>query len=159
MRLLTPDERQAQLQSGMHVVDLGAAPGGWTWQFVRRNMHVIAVDNGNMQSKLLDTGLVEHIREDGFSYQPTEAIDWMVCDIIDHPQRVVERVAQWLTSRWCKQSIFNLKLPMKQRYQQTQKYLEYLTQELEHNGMRYRIACKQLYHDREEVTVYVRTLP
>src|SRR3569833_3229528 len=29
--LLTPEEQEASLQPGMRAVDLGAAPGGWTW--------------------------------------------------------------------------------------------------------------------------------
>jgi 23S rRNA (cytidine2498-2'-O)-methyltransferase len=156
LRFLTESERQQWLMPGMQAVDLGAAPGGWTWQLVKRQLHVIAVDNGNMQADLMESGLVEHIRADGFTYQPAHPVDWMVCDIIDRPQRVVERAALWLTSAWCKQTVFNLKLPMKQRYQHTQDCLHYLREQLEQNALTYRMACKQLYHDREEVTVFVR---
>ena len=158
MRLLSAKDREQLLKPGMHAVDLGAAPGGWTWQLVRRHIQVTAVDNGNMQTALLETGLVEHIRADGFTYQPAQPVDWMVCDIIDRPQRVIERAALWLTSRWCRQTIFNLKLPMKQRYQHTYECLEYLKDQLEKNKLHYKMACKQLYHDREEVTVFVRVL-
>ncbi|KPJ90780.1 MAG: hypothetical protein AMJ53_12935 [Gammaproteobacteria bacterium SG8_11] len=158
LRLLTVKEREQLLHAGMHAVDLGAAPGGWTWQLVKRNIHVIAVDNGNLHPQLFDSGLVEHVRVDGFTYQPAQPVDWMVCDIIDRPQRVIECAAQWLTSGWCKQSIFNLKLPMKQRYQHTSACLAFLQTQLQAHNINYRLACKQLYHDREEVTVFVRLL-
>lgn len=158
LRLLSANEQEQLLTPGMSAVDLGAAPGGWTWQLVRRHIHVTAVDNGTMQAELLETGLVEHIRADGFTYQPAQPVDWMVCDIIDRPQRVIERAALWLTAGWCKQTVFNLKLPMKQRYQHTQQCLQYLRDQLEFHKQPYRLACKQLYHDREEVTVFVHRL-
>src|SRR5205085_8367318 len=40
--------RAKQLVPGMTAVDLGASPGGWTWQLVRRGLMVTAVDNGAM---------------------------------------------------------------------------------------------------------------
>lgn len=156
LRLLTAQDREQWLCPGMHAVDLGAAPGGWTWQLTKRHIQVTAVDNGNMQAQLMESGLVEHIRADGFTYQPPKPVEWMVCDIIDRPQRVVELAARWLTSGWCQQTVFNLKLPMKQRYQHTIECLQYLRDQLEQHSLHYRLECKQLYHDREEVTVFVR---
>src|SRR5690606_41702973 len=50
--------------------DLGAAPGGWTWVLVRQGLRVIAIDNGPLREHLFDTGLVEHLRADGFRWQP-----------------------------------------------------------------------------------------
>ncbi|MGE4407883.1 23S rRNA (cytidine(2498)-2'-O)-methyltransferase RlmM, partial [Pseudomonas sp.] len=58
----------ARLAAGMTAVDLGAAPGGWTWQLVNRHMKVSAVDNGPMNAELMDSGLVEHFRADGFTF-------------------------------------------------------------------------------------------
>ncbi len=43
--LLDEGERERWLKPGMRAVDLGAAPGGWTWQLVHRSLHVTAVDN------------------------------------------------------------------------------------------------------------------
>lgn len=55
----------------MYAVDLGACPGGWTYQLVQRNMWVSSVDNGPMAQSLMDTGQVTWLREDGFKYRPT----------------------------------------------------------------------------------------
>ncbi|WP_297471632.1 SAM-dependent methyltransferase, partial [Acidithiobacillus sp.] len=41
--LLNERERERWLRAGMTAVDLGAAPGGWTFQLVRRSLRVIAV--------------------------------------------------------------------------------------------------------------------
>ncbi|SFB48968.1 23S rRNA (cytidine2498-2'-O)-methyltransferase [Azotobacter beijerinckii] len=59
-----------RLAPGMTAVDLGAAPGGWTWQLVNRHIKVTAVDNGPMAPSLMDSGLVEHVRSDGFVFRP-----------------------------------------------------------------------------------------
>ncbi|MDH5545041.1 MAG: 23S rRNA (cytidine(2498)-2'-O)-methyltransferase RlmM [Gammaproteobacteria bacterium] len=148
-------ERNQKLRSGMSAIDLGAAPGGWTWQLARYNMHIIAVDNGNMDQKLLDTGLITHLREDGFRYRPDKTVDWMVCDIVEQPIKVATMVAKWLTNRWCHATVFNLKLPMKKRYQELRLCLDTIEHALHENGVAFRMLCKQLYHDREEVTVFV----
>ena len=45
-----PRRREAELlRPGMRAVDLGAAPGGWTWQLAHRGLKVIAVDNGALK--------------------------------------------------------------------------------------------------------------
>jgi len=155
LHFLTAGERERLLQPGMSAVDLGAAPGGWTWQLVRRHLRVIAVDNGALAPELLDSGVVEHVRADGFRFQPSKPADWMVCDIVEQPIRIAELAAQWLVRGWCTHSIFNLKLPMKKRYQEVRRCLAHIDERLQEAGIAYALACKQLYHDREEVTVYL----
>ena len=143
------------LREGMTAVDLGAAPGGWTYQLVERGMRVIAIDNGPMGELLMETGLVDHQKADGFKYQPPKQVDWLVCDMVEKPQMVTELMAKWLGSGWTRRSIFNLKLPMKKRYQEVSTCLAMLTAELDKAGRQYEIQAKHLYHDREEITVCV----
>lgn len=152
---LTQNELDRAFRAGMRAVDLGAAPGGWTWQLVHRGLYVAAVDNGPMDERLMARGEVEHIRADGFHYRPLEPVEWMVCDIAEKPRRVAELMAYWLTEGWCRRTIFNLKLPMKKRYQEVELCLDFLRRQLADAGLNAVVRCKQLYHDREEVTVYV----
>lgn len=159
LSFLAPEERTTLLRPGMRAVDLGAAPGGWTWQLVRRGLRVIAVDNGAMAPALLDSGLVEHRREDGFRFRPEEPVEWMVCDIVEQPARVADLAARWLGEGWCHHAVFNLKLPMKKRYQEVEQCLARVRERLEAAGRPFRLACKQLYHDREEVTVFASREP
>ena len=112
---LRPNEREELLRPGMSSADLGAAPGGWTWQLVNVGLFVAAVDNGPMSPALMETGQVEHLTEDAFKYQPPKTLDWMVCDIVDKPLRTTSMVIDWAVNDWCRQTIFNLKLQMKQR--------------------------------------------
>lgn len=138
-------------------VDLGAAPGGWTWQLVKRNCRVIAIDNGPMQQSLLDTGMVEHYQTDAFTYQPPRPVNWLVCDMAERPLHVSRLIARWFTSGFCEHAIFNLKLPMKKRLASVEDCLQLLSQELSVAGIKATIKARQLYHDREEVTVCILT--
>ncbi|WP_114194514.1 23S rRNA (cytidine(2498)-2'-O)-methyltransferase RlmM [Edaphovirga cremea] len=153
------DEWDERLASGMYAVDLGACPGGWTYQLVQRSMMVFAVDNGPMAPSLMDTGQVTHCREDGFRYEPTRSnIYWLVCDMVEKPAKVAHLMANWLVKGWCREAIFNLKLPMKKRYEEVTQNLQMIKQLLDEQGINSEIHAKQLYHDREEVTVHVRRI-
>jgi 23S rRNA (cytidine2498-2'-O)-methyltransferase len=148
--LLTDEERKKILREGMRAADLGAAPGGWTWVLTRHGLRVQSVDNGPLRQHVLDSGLVEHLRADGFAWQPQHPLDWMVCDMVEQPRRVAERMATWLREGWCRHAIFNLKLPMKKRWQETQLCLDLFAQQAQKPLT---VRAKQLYHDREEITV------
>ena len=155
------NEQEKRIQPGMKAVDLGAAPGGWTYQLVRRGMMVQAVDNGPMADSLMETGQVQHIKEDGFKFRPKRKnIHWLVCDMVEKPARVGELMTSWLLEGDCQEAIFNLKLPMRQRYAAVKEYLDQIKDQLQTEGMKpFEIQAKHLYHDREEVTVHLRWLP
>lgn len=155
MVFLGDDDRQ-RLKPGMRAVDLGAAPGGWTWQLARRGLLVMAVDNGPMAESVMATGLVEHVRMDAFRFKPKKPVDWMVCDVVEQPSRMAALVARWLVEGLCRETIFNLKLPMKKRWQELQACRAIIDSAMD--GRRYRLCFKQLYHDREEVTGHLRRL-
>ena len=152
--LLDDNERERWLRPGMSAVDLGAAPGGWTWQLAHRSLRVTAVDNGPMDRALMQSGVVTHVREDGFRFRPKKPVDWMVCDMVEQPRRIAELVARWLDDGWCRYTIFNLKLPMKKRYAETMLCLALIRKRLSGSGRQIELRARQLYHDREEITVF-----
>ena len=153
-------EEKKRFTEEMTGVDLGACPGGWTYQLVKRGLFVYAVDHGKMAASLHDTGRIEHCAEDGFKFQPPKRkqINWLVCDMVEQPIRISKLMVKWLINGWCREAIFNLKLPMKKRYQEVQLCLNYLEEELTKQGFWFKIQAKHLYHDREEVTVHVAVL-
>ncbi len=149
-------EWEVRLTSGLNAVDLGASPGGWTYQLVRRGMMVTAVDNGPMAESLMDSGQVKHIRDDGFRFRPSKKNTyWLVCDMVDKPARVTHLIAGWFRDGLCEEAMFNLKLPMKKRYQEVEHNLDLLKEWLSQLEGDFVIQAKQLYHDREEVTVHI----
>ena len=153
------DEWDTRLTSGMNAVDLGSAPGGWTYQLVRRGMMVTAIDNGPMAESLMETGQVKHKMMDGFKYVPMKQnVYWLVCDMIEKPQRVAKLMAEWLLNGYCKEAMFNLKLPMKGRYQQVNEDLQTIKDAFGEHNVKYELYAKHLYYDREEVTVHARLL-
>jgi 23S rRNA (cytidine2498-2'-O)-methyltransferase len=152
---LHADRQTDLIKAGMTVVDLGAAPGGWTWQFVQRECHVTAIDNGPMDDALLKTGMVEHIKTDAFTYKPDKKVDWLVCDMAERPLHVSRLIARWLTDKQCQNAIFNLKLPMKKRLLSTQECIRLIEKSLTQEKIKHSIQAKQLYHDREEITVCI----
>ena len=159
LAFIPKDERGSRLTSGMNAVDLGSAPGGWTYQLVRRGMMVAAIDNGPMAESLMETGQVKHYMLDGFKFIPVKKnVYWLVCDMIEKPTRVAKLMAEWLINGYCKEALFNLKLPMKGRYQQVQNDLQLIKDIFSKNHVKYELYAKHLYYDREEITVHARLL-
>lgn len=153
--LLTSSQRAQFIQLGMTAVDLGAAPGGWSWQLVQRGFKVIAIDNGPMKGAALAHPAIKHLRKDGFSFRPQKPVDWLVCDMVEQPQRVATLMCDWLLNGLTQHAIFNLKLPMKKRVTALTEALELIHKLLNNKGISHQIIAKQLYHDREEVTVFL----
>jgi 23S rRNA (cytidine2498-2'-O)-methyltransferase len=141
----------------MRAVDLGAAPGGWTWQLARRGLRVTAVDNGPLKGEIQGDPLVTHLRADGLSYLPKRPVDWMVCDIVEQPAKIATLVAHWIGEGHARHAIFNLKLPMKKRYDEVRRCEAIIRDALATARVSPTLALRQLYHDREEVTGYCTT--
>ncbi|RUO44376.1 23S rRNA (cytidine(2498)-2'-O)-methyltransferase RlmM [Aliidiomarina taiwanensis] len=156
--MVPAQELEQRVSSGMNAVDLGACPGGWTSVLVAQGMMVSAVDNGAIDEKLMETGQVTHYREDGFVFRPKRRnVQWLVCDMVEKPVRVAHLMTDWFLEGYCENAIFNLKLPMKKRYAAVQQYLEAIKERLYEAEMRgWELTARHLYHDREEVTVYLR---
>jgi 23S rRNA (cytidine2498-2'-O)-methyltransferase len=118
-------------QAGETVVDLGAAPGGWSYSAAKRGARVIAIDNGPLKGGALDHPLIEHRLEDAFKFVPSFAkasavtgamadksegkaaltsYDWLFCDMVEEPHNVLRNIIEpWLTHRWCRRFVVNLK--------------------------------------------------
>ncbi len=140
-------------QAGETVVDLGAAPGGWSYSAAKRGARVIAVDNGPLKGGALNNPLIEHRLEDAFKFAPAngEVFDWLFCDLVEEPHHVMRNlVTPWLGGRWCRRFVINLKFGhvdslalLREIRAADSPFTRHAT------GVRIR----HLYHDREEFTV------
>lgn len=152
------DEWDVRLAGSQTAVDLGAAPGGWTWQLVNKSMFVTAVDNGPMNEDLMASGQVVHCQEDGYLFQPEKPVNWMVCDMVDKPMRTAAMVVTWALNGWCREAVVNFKLPMKQRFKEVECCMQHIRAALSDAGLQYELRAKHLYHDREEITCHLLLL-
>ncbi|QID18710.1 23S rRNA (cytidine(2498)-2'-O)-methyltransferase RlmM [Nitrogeniibacter mangrovi] len=153
LALLDHEERDRWLRAGGKAVDLGAAPGGWSWQLAQHGLRVTAIDNGPMDPALLAEGMVTHVRADGFVWRPKGSVDWLVCDMVEQPTRIATLMADWFLQKKCRHAIFNLKLPMKKRHAALRQCIDIIRSRLK--GIPITLRFAHLYHDREEVTGYL----
>jgi 23S rRNA (cytidine2498-2'-O)-methyltransferase len=134
---------------GESCVDLGAAPGGWTYVLANRRARVIAIDPAKLRPEILAKKGVSHIQESAFTYQPAEPVDWLFCDMAWRPLEAAALLAKWGRRRWARMMIANIKLPMTKKAEMIAR-IKYI---LENEGDWKHIRTKQLYHDRDEITL------
>jgi 23S rRNA (cytidine2498-2'-O)-methyltransferase len=63
-------------------------------------------------------------------------------------------MVKWVAEGKSERALFNLKLPMKKRYQEVQKCFALIDEKMA--GQKYTLQAKHLFHDREEITVLLR---
>jgi len=102
---------------------------------------------------------VRHVRADGLTWRPPRPVDWLVCDIVERPARIAELVAGWIADGDAQAAIFNLKLPMKKRYDEVRRCEALIAERLRGAGVRATLELRHLYHDREEVTGCLLPVP
>ncbi len=140
------------------VVDLGAAPGGWSYSAARHGAKVIAVDNGPLKAGALNNDLIEHVLADAFGYCPPDnaQVDWLFCDLVEDPNHVLDNlITPWLTKGWCKRFVINFKFGradpialLKQLRSPTSPFVTHAKY----------FKIRHLFHDREEFTVVGSTV-
>ena len=92
------------------MVDLGAAPGGWTSLALARGARVIAVDRGAMSPELVGHPRLEILREDAFAFVPDLQPTFLFCDVIAEPSRTFALLERALTWPALKGAVVTLKL-------------------------------------------------
>ena len=80
---------------------------------------------------------------------------WKDVKLMVAPQELAPLMAEWVASGRCRRSIFNLKLPMKRRYDEIERCRALIDQRMRAGNIKYILRIKHLYHDREEVTCYL----
>jgi 23S rRNA (cytidine2498-2'-O)-methyltransferase len=133
--------------AGDTCVDLGAAPGGWTYVLLERRAKVLAVDPAKLSPEIMKRKGVKHFCQSAFQFEPPESVLWLCCDMAWRPMEVAQLLAKWGRKRWATFLISNIKLPMKQKAA----VVKELTKTIASGGWQ-DVMARQLYHDREEVT-------
>lgn len=142
--------------AGETVVDLGAAPGGWSYSAAKRGAQVLALDNGPLKGGALGHPQIEHRCEDAFKFQPAAGVvyDWLFCDMVDDPHHVLQHIVElWLARGWCRNFVINLKFG---RVDPAAFLRELRAPSSPFVAYGEAVRVRHLYHDREEFTVVGR---
>jgi 23S rRNA (cytidine2498-2'-O)-methyltransferase len=135
-------------EAGDVCVDLGAAPGGWSVVLLDRRARVIAVDPAELAPEVRRRKGLTHVKASAFEFSPTEPVDWLLCDMAWRPVEVAQMLAKWGRRRLASALVANIKLPMKARSEFVAKVVDIV-----HGGGWRDVRARQLYHDREEITL------
>ncbi len=137
-----------QPEPGELCIDLGAAPGGWSHVLLDLRARVLAVDPARLAPSLARHKRLHHIQCSAFEYLPEEPADWLFCDMAWRPLEVAALLAKWGRQGAARFLIANIKLPMKKKVDLIRRIKEILAT----GGWR-DLRVRQLYHDRDEVTL------
>jgi 23S rRNA (cytidine2498-2'-O)-methyltransferase len=138
-----------------NALDLGAAPGGWTSVLLDRGLKVTAVDTAEMDASLIGHPRLHHLRRNAADLSfPPGTFDLLVCDMSWDPHRTCRLVSALSPAMTAGASgIITLKLMYRKPFQTLRELME---EYAEYFDIR---KVKQLFHNREEVTMWVRRKP
>lgn len=145
---------EAWIQSGIFprknevCVDLGAAPGGWTWAALKRGARVVAVDAAELKKHVENHPRCEHSIDNGYAFMPPKQVDWMFCDMIVKPMATMGLLERWLESKACKKFVVNIKFRGKDP--------STILASVEELRVKFQIpflVVRHLYFDRNEITL------
>jgi 23S rRNA (cytidine2498-2'-O)-methyltransferase len=87
----------AHPRPGETCLDLGAAPGGWTWAIGTLGAGVTAIDKAPLAPRVAALPSVSWREGSAFALAP-EPVDWLFSDIIAYPDRLLALVQRWIAS-------------------------------------------------------------
>jgi FtsJ-like methyltransferase len=141
-------------RAGEACVDLGAAPGSWTLMAARRGAKVTAVDRAALAPAVARAAGVTVVAGNAFTYEPPRPVDWLLSDIVCEPQRAITLVDEWLTAKRCRNLVVTIKFKGRDQYDA----LAALAPIFDRTRPIF-ARVKQLAHNKNEVTVMVRSAP
>lgn len=137
--------------AGKRAIDLGGAPGGWTYVLLEAGAEVTAYDRGKMDPAIMAHERFTHKSIDAFGDINFGHVDIAVCDIIATPDKIVSLLSKVIEGQ-PRFLVFTLKLQMP------------LDLELVHNVEQqvqkfsgYDSCIKHLYHNKHEVTILMQS--
>jgi 23S rRNA (cytidine2498-2'-O)-methyltransferase len=82
-------------RAGQTCLDLGAAPGGWSWAAAMLGAEVISVDKAPLDARM--AALPNVTWRDGSAFaEPPAPVDWLLSDVIAYPDRLLALVRRWI---------------------------------------------------------------
>lgn len=124
-------------------LDLGSAPGGWSWALARVGARVISVDKAPLAPEIAAMPGVEHRAGSAFALDPAALgpIDWLFSDVVCYPARLLTLVKRWLAAGTCGNFVCTLKFQGATDHAVVARFAAIPGGELRH-----------LYHNKHELT-------
>ena len=98
---------------GDRCIDLGAAPGGWTWAAATLGAEVLAVDKAQLDPAVAALPGVAERLDSAFALDPAEwaanPFDWLLCDVIAYPARSLALMQRWIAAGAARRILCTLK--------------------------------------------------
>ena len=93
-------------------VDLGSAPGGWTWVLASMGARVFSIDKSPIAPHVAAMKGVDHCLGSGFALEPQVAgrVDWVFSDMACYPERLLGLVRQWIEAGAAANFVCTIKL-------------------------------------------------
>ncbi|GGA24970.1 SAM-dependent methyltransferase [Paenibacillus physcomitrellae] len=133
-------------------LDIGAAPGGWTSFLLERGLSVTAVDPADMNPELLKNPNLTYIKKnaDSVAFEQNQ-FDLLVCDMSWSPKLTARLVIDLLYSLVPGgTAVVTIKLLSKKPLALIKEIQEMYT-----DARMQIIQAKQLFHNRDEITLYM----
>jgi 23S rRNA (cytidine2498-2'-O)-methyltransferase len=124
-------------------LDLGSAPGGWSWALQKLGSRVISVDKAPLDPAIATLPNLDYREVSAFALEPAAIgpVDWLFSDIICYPERLLRLVETWLASGLVRNFVCTIKFQGKTDMQMTQRFLAIPGSRLTH-----------LFHNKHELT-------
>jgi 23S rRNA (cytidine2498-2'-O)-methyltransferase len=128
---------------GERCLDLGSAPGGWSWALQRLGANVVSVDKAPLASGVARLPGIEHRVESAFALDPRAVgpVDWLFADIACYPARLLALVERWLAAGTCPNFVCTLKFQGETDHGVARRFAAITGSELRH-----------LFHNKHELT-------
>jgi 23S rRNA (cytidine2498-2'-O)-methyltransferase len=130
-------------QPGEVCVDLGSAPGGWSWALAKMGARVISVDKAPLSPEIAALPGIEYWPESAFALDPARLgkIDWLFSDLVCYPARLLSLIERWRAAGTCRRFVCTLKFQGATDHATARRFAALPGSELRH-----------LYHNKHELT-------
>ncbi|MFK7873869.1 MAG: SAM-dependent methyltransferase [Oligoflexales bacterium] len=127
-------------------LEIGAAPGGWTWVLADLCKKVIAYDRADLDPKIANLPNVQSIRGDAFATTPEKHpdVDWIFSDVICTPERLFGWLQPWLKDSKSRNFCTTIKLKGDDYHEWVEKFSAIPKSHIVH-----------LYHNKHELTCFI----
>ncbi|MFZ5815469.1 MAG: SAM-dependent methyltransferase [Bacillota bacterium] len=142
---------EVRFPDGGQALDLGAAPGGWTSLLLERGLRVTAVDTGEMAEVLKGNPRLTILRKnvEEVAFEP-DRFDLITCDMSWNPLHTADLlVKQAPAVKEGAHGILTVKLMLENPTRTIRRVRELL------EGHYRVLRVKQLFHNRDEVTIHL----